>query len=464
MSNRRMRNLGCVSLAVMVWAAGMAAAETLTDTLVSAYNNSHLLEQNRAVLRAADEDVAQAVALLRPTLDYQLSRGWDYDFDEDRYFISDTIDLVASLTIYEFGRNRLAIEAAKEAVLAARQSLLAEEQAVLFDAVTAYFQVRNAIALVGLAENNVSVLNEELRATRDRFEVGEVTRTDVAQAESRFAEAQARLVEARGDFENQREGFRLAVGRYPNNLDPAPPEPVTADSVEDARAVARREHPSILEAQRLVTVAELNAARAEAAVLPSLAATASAGWGNSPNNPFDNNLDPQADVGLSITGPIYQGGALNSVFRQAQAQRDQNRANLLQTTASIIERVGVAWATLRSARATFDATERQIMAAQIAFDGVREEATLGARTTLDVLDAEQDLLDARVSRVEALTSEQIAIYGLLSTMGRLTVDYLELPVIAYDPSIYYNSVRNAPAIGSRQGIQLDRVLKSIGRY
>ena len=205
---------------------------------------------------------------------------------------------------------------------------------------------------------------------------------------------------------------------------------------------------------------------AEAAVLPTLSGRVGGNYSNLDTNAFrTDGYDWGASVGVELGGVIYQGGALNSVFRQSKANRDNSRAALLQTTATVGEQVGRAWAVRESAGAALSATERQIQAAQIAFDGTREEATLGARTTLDVLDAEQDLLNARTSRVNAASQEQIAVYGVLASMGRLTVDYLKLPVTAYDPSVYYNSVRNAPGgVTSSQGIKLDRVLKSIGQY
>jgi len=467
---RQMRaSLGrAAAIALGVAVALPAAAETLTDALVSAYDNSDLLEQQRAVLRAADEDVAQAVSALRPTLSYRLSEDYQYVDDpgpfQERDTFSTNLDLIAELAIYTGGRNRLAIESAKEAVLAAREALVAREQQVLFEAVDAYMTVFAAIETVELRRNSVRLLEEEVRAATDRFEVGEVTRTDVAQAEARLAQAVADLEAAQGDLATAREDYNLEVGRYPGQLEPPPPLPATASSLPRAREIGLAGHPRILEAQRNVTVAEINARQAEASVLPSLSLQAQAGYSDVSDDAFDaDDLEPGASVSLELSGPIYQGGALNAAFRRARAQQDSARAQLLRTTREIDEQVGRAWAVRDVARAQLEATERQIEAARIAFEGTREEATLGARTTLDVLDSEQDLLDAQTARVEAAAQEQRSVYGLLSAMGRLTADYLDLPVTAYDPSVYYNAVSNAPPVGSEQGIRLDRVLKSIGR-
>lgn len=457
--------LAAVSL--LFGGAAQSGAETLADALVSAYNNSNLLEQNRAVLRAADEDVATAVSALRPTISYLASRDWVRNFDSgfgvDSTTVVDTLGLTAELALYEFGRNRLAIEAAKESVLATRQALVQVEQDVLFSAVQAYMDVIRAVEFIELRRNNVRVLQEEVRAANDRFEVGEVTRTDVAQADARAAESQAALAAAEGDLEIAREAFNLAVGRYPGTLAAPPALPKTASSLDAARSIALRSHPQILQAQRLVSVSEINVARAEASVLPSVSATADLGYTNSLNSSATGDLEPTGAIGLRLSGPIYQGGALNSAFRSTVAQRDQNRANLLQTTKFISERLGFAWSSAEVARAVLQSTIRQIEAARIAFEGVREEASLGARTTLDVLNAEQDLLDSQILRVDANRQQQVAIYGLLSAMGLLTADSLGLNVVSYDPEGYYNSVRTAPAIGSSQGIKLDRVLRNIGR-
>lgn len=441
-------------VAALALAAGIAlpaAAETLTDTLIAAYKNSNLLEQNRAVLRAADEDVAVALSALRPTIGFTGDvTGANQRLDE----LQASVALTAQITLFSSGRNALGVEAAKESVLATREALLNVEQQVLLSAVSAYVSVRLNQDIVALRENNVRLISEELRAARDRFEVGETTRTDVAQAEARLAAARAQLIAAQGDLLVAREDFRLAVGRYPGDLAPLPRIPATARSLDEARAIANRTHPLIRQAQRLVTVAELNMQRARAAMRPSLGASASIG--------IDDNGDDAQSFGLELNQTLYAGGQLSALFRQALASRDQSRASLLQTTLSIGQQVGEAWANVTVAQASIEATERAVQANQTAFEGVRDEAALGARTSLDVLDAEQDLLAARTDRISADATLYVGVYSLLSAMGLLTVDHLKLGIPTYDPAAYYNAVRNAPAT-SAQGKRLDRVLKSIGR-
>ena len=427
-------------------------AETLADALIAAYRNSNLLERNRAVLRAADEDVAIALSSLRPVVTLDAAGTYsDLRFDQ----LQASLALSAEITLYDFGRNRLAVDVQKETVLATREALVALEQQVLLDAVRAYINVRLGGEIVSLRQSNERLITQELRAARDRFELGETTRTDVALAEARLATSRSDLIAAQGDLLVARENYRLAVGRYPGNLAPPPRAPRTARTLDEARGIASRTHPSIRQAQREVTVGELNMARAKAGLRPTVTARASIGLD-------DQNIGQSRSASIGLNQTLYAGGRLSAIYRQAFARRDQARAILLQTTAEVGQQVGEAWANLTVASASIEASDREIRAAQTAFDGVREEALLGARTTLDVLDAEQNLLSARTNRVSAEATRYVGVYQLLSSMGLLTVDHLGLGIPTYDPAAYYNAVKNAPAT-SAQGRKLDRVLRSIGR-
>jgi outer membrane protein len=354
--------------------------------------------------------------------------------------------------VFDFGRTQLAIEAAKETVLATREALISVEQQVLLAAVSAFVNVRLQQEIVALRENNVRVIGEQLRAAQDRFDVGEVTRTDVAQAEARLAEARANLVVAQGDLAIARENYRAATGNYPGVLSAPPAPPRTAATLDAARSVALRTQPAIRQAQREVKAAELTVARARANLNPTLFAKA--------NVSVDQDGLQENGFGLSLNQTIYSGGALSSALRQSIANREARFAALKQRGVEVAESVGTVWSNLDVADASILATEQQIAAAQIAFDGVREEASLGARTTLDVLDAEQDLLDARAARLSAEAQRYIGIYQLLASMGLLTVEHLGLGIPTYDPAAYYNAVRRAPT--SIQGKKLDRILKSAG--
>jgi len=466
---KRMK-LTAVTLAVgLALSSGVAKAETLADAMIGAYNTSGLLEQNRAVLRAADEDVAQAVAALRPVIAWSADATRQFGTTRSASTggvilstVSNTVsaNLSAQLTLYDNGATRLAIATAKEAVLGTRQSLINVEQQVLLSAVEAFMEVRRALENVALRENNVRLIMQELRAAQERFEVGEVTRTDTSLAEARLAGARSELAAAEGSLTIAREQYLAIVGQLPGRLQPPRSLPDLPARVEAAKAVAVREHPQIKAVQRQVAAAELNILRAEAAMKP----TVSLRGALSVTEGIDTERFTRGGtIGIEAGGPIYQGGRLNSLVRQAVANRDATRGQLHQVVDQVSQNVGNAYAQLRIARASLESSDRQVRAATVAFRGVREEAALGARTTLDVLNAEQELLDARSRRISAQVDESIAAYRVLSSMGRLTTTDLRLNVQQYDPVSYYNLVKDSPSNLSKQGEQLDRVLQSLGK-
>ena len=439
--------------AVVLFGAGAALSETLADTLAKTYRNSGLIEQNRAVLRAADEDVAQAVAALRPVLNWAADATYSDGPMGDS--TSGSAGLSASMLLYDFGRSALATEAAKETVLATRQALVDAENSVLLNAVSAYLSVRRSEAFVDLRQNNVRLLTEQLRATRDRFEVGEVTRTDVSLAQARLAAARSGLAAEQGGLAQARELYKLVVGEYPGRLS-APSIPRTPSSQAEARSLAQQGNPSLRQVQHQVKATELLVEQARMARRPSLSASGSVS--------VDDMGDDRSSLSLSLSGPIYQGGAIPSRARQLQAQRDQVRAQLYTTGLSVDQEVGNAYANLAVAVASITASRQEVTAAELALAGVREELQLGARTTLEVLDQEQEVLDARTNLVAAEVDRVLAAYTILDATGDLTAEKLGLNVPIYDPAAYYNAVKDAPlTVKSVQGDKLDRVLKSIGK-
>ncbi len=463
------RGLALSTGLVAALAAPAVKAETLADALVAAYRTSGLLDQNRALLRAADEDVATAVAALRPILNYSASLSRDFgdrrsltttgaQSTTDLEATTGTIGLAASLLLYDGGASSLGIDAAKETVLGTRQQLVSLEQTVLLRAVSAYLNVVAAREFVSLRQNNLRLLTQELRAAQDRFEVGEVTRTDVAQAEASLAEARSGLATAQGDLLEAEEEYRSVVGNAPGSLSAPPSLPRLESNVETARARAIQSHPDLLAAKHFVAVAELNIMRAKASLKPTVSAVGSLGvtenFGNS-------NYTRSGDIGIELSGPIYQGGGLSAGIRSAIASRDAQLGDLVEVRKQVSQDVGSSYAALAAQRASLQASEERIRAARIAFEGVREEATLGARTTLDVLDAEQELLDAETSRISAQANLYVAAYAVLQATGRLTARDLSLGVQQYDPNAYYDLVKDAPVPSSAQGRQLDRVLRAL---
>ena len=444
------------ALALML--PGAAAADSLRQVLADAYANSQLLEQNRYLLRVEDEGVNQAFAALLPTVSFVASTSRDLVAETT----TTTFRLLGELTIYQGGSRIAARQGAEAAVNAARQQLVSLEQQVLLDAVTAYLEVWEAAQIVGVRERNVRVLTEQLRAARDRFEVGEDTRTDVAQAESQLATARSALAAAQGTLEIARELFNIAVGRYPNGLPDPGGLPRLPASEEAAQQLARQVHPAVLARQFEVTAAEFGVEEARGATRPTV--TLEASRGETTRAPTVRQEGNSASIGLTLTQPIYRGGQLASLERQALAQVEAVRFGLNQQVLINLQTLGNAYARLRIATAQIQASDQRIRAAQLAFEGVREEAALGARTTLDVLDAEQDLLEARIGRIEAQSDLYAASYGILAASGLMTVAHLELPVPEYDVEAYSTAFPGGrPRVASPQGERLDTLLQAIGR-
>lgn len=443
-------------------AAPMAQAETLADALISAYKTSNLLEQNQAVLRASDEDAAIALAHLRPVVDFVAQGAWTKynnataSFSLPTPYLENTqtsVQFTASLLLYAGGREKMGVAAAREAVLATRASLVNVEQQVLLDAVAAYVDVRLQSALLDLRRSSVGLTTQELQAARDRFDVGEITLTDVSLAEARLASAQADVSAAEGNLMVAKEHFKATIGHYPDGLAALPRLPKTAATKEVAQSVALVSHPSIVQSQHQAAVTDLQTKIAAAAYRPTL--------NSQLIGTFGMNGAANAAVDLALKQPLYHGGELSALYRQAVARKAAADASLHQTAVTVAENVGRAWARKISVATLIAANKAQVSAAQKAFDGVTEEATLGARTTLDVLNAQLELQVAKANTLQAQADEYDATYSLLSAMGLLTVDHLNLGIPTFDPEAYYNQVKRAPTT-SPQGKKLDRILKTLG--
>jgi len=445
-------------------------ADTLKEAMVKAYNSSGLLEQNRALLRAADEDVAVAASAMRGVLGWTsnitsrktqaLSDAGGFGSQKtDTVANTASVGLTASITLYDGGRNKYALEAAKEAVLSTRQTLVGVEQQVLLSTVSTYMEVLRSRKTVTLRQNNLRVIKEELRAARDRFEVGEVTKTDVALAEARLAASVSALAVAEGERAQAEESYKQTVGSSPKGLTAPGRLPKLPSSAAASKKSAVQNHPDIIAIQHDIKQAEYNMKRAEGAYHPTVSLSSSLNYTDQEADDFRR----FGSVSLSAEGPIYTGGRLPALLRQATARRDAQRSVLHLTRLRLEQEAGSAFALLQMARSGREASEEQIRASRVAFEGVREEAKVGARTTLDVLNAEQELLDAQAGLISAEADEQIAAYRLLAQMGKLTVDDLNLPVQKYDPLEYYNLVKGAPTALSKRGKQLDKVLRAISK-
>lgn len=438
----------------LVLSPAAARAETLTDALISAYRHSGLLEQNRAVLRATDEGVAVAVAALRPTINYVLSASKTYNSTLPSLPLQYSAGITSQLVLYDFGRGKKGVELAQENVMLTRESLRGIEQQVLLGAVQAYLNVRSAAQAAELQANNKRLIAQELRATRDRFEVGEATRTDVSQAEAALAAARAAEAAASGQLLVAREAYKAAVGHYPGRLEGVPVPKVGATTLDQATAVALAHNPNMKSAERAVKVAELNVELARLAMAPTLSATDTLAWQKGGN--VSNTL------GVTLGGTLYAGGKLSALLRKAEAGRAQARAGLHIARITVEQNVANAWSQLSVAAASRKASEERVRASRLALRGTRAEQSLGAKTTLDVLNAEQNLLDAQDAVITAQSNQYLGVYSLLAAMGLLTVDHLKLGIPTYDPEAYYNAVKDAPTtLVSPQGKKLDQAIEAL---
>jgi outer membrane protein len=445
---------GCALVAAHVTVAqanGRSTATgraTLNGALAAAYQNNPQLNAQRAQVRVTDEQVPQALSGYRPQVSATADVGVQYtDSTTSQGVIRGEraprgVGLTATQTLFNGFRTGNQTRAAEAQVFSAREALRVMEQQILLDAVTAYMNVLRDTAILDLQRRNVEVLEEQLRQTRDRFNVGEVTRTDVAQADSRLAAARSQALQAEANLSTSRAVYRRVIGVEPVNLSPG--QPVDRLSPRTREAAVRRgetDNPAVTAAMYGIDVALLQVKIAEGALYPTLTLQGSV------QQRYDTSPTTQQTFSASavaqLTIPIYQGGTAYSLIRQSKETLGQQRLTLEQQRDSVRASVVQAWGLLESSRAQIQAAQSQVSAAEIALNGVREEARVGQRTTLDVLNAQQELVNARVTLVTAQRDRVVNSYSLLSATGHLSPQVLGLPVQTYDPRIHYHQVRDA---------------------
>jgi len=456
---RAIASLAWAGVAVAAGCTG-AAADTLEWALVQAYQNNPSLNSQRATLRATDENVPQALSGYRPKLSITSTDGFAYSstlsntinqevFPNSISYSNIAKDMpqrsfgaTATETLFNGFQTANKTRQAESQVMGARETLRVTEQQVLLDAATSYMNLLRDQAILDLNRRNVEVLTEQLKQTRDRFNVGEVTRTDVAQAESRLAAGRSALLGAQSNYVTSQANYRRVIGVDPGRLDPGTPvDRLSPPTLPGAVAAGETQSPSVLAAMYGVDIAELGVKISEGALYPNLALTASAA--KSYLLIASINKQTTASVLGTLTIPIYQGGAEYSAIRQSKETVGQQRLNLDvnrdQARATVVQ----SWGQLDAAKAQIEATTAQVNAAEIALNGVREEARVGQRTTLDVLNAQQELVNARVALVTAQHDRVVASYTLLAAVGGLSMQHLGLNVLIYDPQVHYQQVRDA---------------------
>ncbi len=427
-----------------------ALADTIDAALVRAYQNNPQLNAQRAQVRSTDENVPQALSGYRPKVGVTLSTGTQYQdlqaLQKGLPIHSDLQPNSASLTVTQtlYNGNQTAnrTRAAESQVSGAREALRSLDQSLLLNGATTYMDYLRDAATLEVQRSNVRVLEQTLKQTRDRFNVGEVTRTDVAQSEAQLAAGKTQALTAEANLTTTRANFRQIIGNEPTNLAPGSPVdrffPATLAAAIELGLI---EHPNITAAMYGIDVNFLQVKVAEGALLPTL--TLQAGVTQSYQQTITAFRTTTASAIATASVPIYQGGAEYSLIRQSKENLAQQRLNLENTRNQIRATVVQWWGNLQAGKAQVQSAQAQVTASEIALNGVREEAKAGQRTTLDVLNAQQALVNARVALVTAQHDRVVASYNVLAAVGRLSPQVLGLATTVYDPSVHYQQVRDS---------------------
>jgi outer membrane protein len=461
------RRIALRSIAAAVSAAlayGPASAETLGGALTKAYLSNPDINQQRAAVRASDENIPKANAGYLPTINAQASDSFSYTkFNSPLETIAPLgspipigggsgseishprgYGVTINQNIWNGNRTVNGVSQAESSMLAAREQLRNTEQNVLLNAVTYYMNVLRDSAILSLNRANVDVLREQLRQTQDRFNVGEVTKTDVAQAQASLAGSEAQALSAQSTLQSSIASYRQTIGDEPKNLAPVKPlDKVLPKTLPEAVAISQVEHPAIVGALHGVDAAELNVKVVEGALLPTLSAQVQVGeqWDATSIAVIPNHVVNATVLG-QLTIPIFQGGAEYASTRQAKEQLGQQELQADQQRDAVRAAVVSAWWLFSVSPAVIKSSKAQVDAAAVALAGVREEAKVGQRTTLDVLNAQQTLLNARVQLVSAEHDQVVASYALFSAIGRLSTVNLGVAVAQYDPRVHFDQVKD----------------------
>jgi outer membrane protein len=471
-SVRRIANLASIAGVVVGLTAVSTQAQTLTDALAEAYNTNPQLLAQRALLRATDEQVPQALSFWRPQVTFTGQVGLNTSSlqtppvspslnglgqivsSSDRRHIITRPDLVqfqAIEPVYRGGRTVAQTRQAINTVESTRAQTLAVETSVFQAVAMAYLDVVRDQALVEVDRNNVDVLRKQLEATQDRFRVGEVTRTDVAQAEAALAQAQGTLVTQQGTLEISRAEYVRAVGHPPGRLMLPRERPVLPATREEALSLATNNNFSVISAKFAELAARDNIDVVRGQLLPQISVVGTLDRSYDQSATFKGALLNSAQITAQLTMPLYEGGAIYSQTRQAQQTVGQRRSQVDDARRAAVQTAAQFWSTLQAARASISSFAAAVRAAQIALEGTQQEALVGTRTVLDVLIQNQTLLQTQSQLVTAQHDAALAEFNLASAVGRLIAPELNLPVRLYDMEQHYREVKDK-WIGFRGGL------------
>jgi outer membrane protein len=458
----RLVNRGALAAIVAGCSATAPQAQTLTQALAEAYNTNPQLLAQRALLRATDEQVPQALSFWRPTVNFTGQVGFSANSLQvlprppltDREHIQlrpDLLQFQASQPIYRGGRTEAQTRQAIDTVESTRAQTLAVETSVFQAVAQAYLDVVRDQALVEVQRNNVEVLRKQLEATQDRFRVGEVTRTDVAQAESSLAQAQGTLVSQLGTLEISRAEYVRAVGHPPGRLVLPRERPALPATREEALSLAANNNFSVISATFAELAARDNIDVVRGQLLPQISVVGTLSRSYDQATSFKGGLLNTAQITAQLTMPLYEGGAIYSQTRQAEQTVGQRRSQVDDARRAAVQTATQFWSTLEAARASISSFAAAVRAAQIALEGVQQEALVGTRTVLDVLIQNQQLLTTQSQLVTAQHDGALAEFNLAAATGRLIAPELKLPVKVYDMERHYKGVKDK-WIGFRGGL------------
>jgi outer membrane protein len=435
----------CSVVTGVVALSGVAAAESLVDALTDAYNNNPQILGERANLRATDEGVPQALSGWRPTVTVTSSIGAQrVETSPASSFTPGAVPKIADFNvtqpIYSGGRTVALTAQAEKTVEAERARNIATEETVFLSVIQAYLDVMRDQATLDLNVNNEQVLRRQLEATSDQFRVGSVTRTDVAQAEARLAAATASRLQAEGTLQVSRANFERAVGHLPENLAPPTLRPVLPATRAEAINLASLNNLNVVAALFTEDAARDAVDATRAQLLPSLNLVGDVN--RSTSTVVAGQDTTSGSVTARVTVPLYEAGNIYSQTRQAVQVVALRRGQTDDARRAAVQGAAQAWEQTVSGRAQIVSLQSTIRAAEIALEGTRQEATVGSRTVLDVLNAEQELFTDRVQLVTAQHDLALAEFNLAQQIGRLTAADLHLPVKLYDVDQYYRDVRD----------------------
>lgn len=423
-----------------------AMSENLMGALAKTYQNNASLNSSRAGVRVTDEGVAIAKSGYRPTVEGSYSvkrtRSPSSVTGSDRYKSTGQVGITLNQMLFDGFQTKNNVAQAESEVLTQRQYLLNDEMNSLYDAVSAYMDVYMYRQIAVLRERNLAAMNEQVRSAQARLEVGEGTRTDVAQADASRSNAIAQLNAAKANVKSAEAQYRQVIGDEPGKLDAASPiTKLLPKSTSAAFAIASQSHPGILATQYAVDAAGYNVKSNEGALLPGVSLSAGASHQDTYSG-IKSGDGSSASVGLNVRIPIYQGGRVSATVRQSKERLGQKRIDVDVIRDQVRQGIGSAWAQLEAAKANVAATRDGISAAQLALSGVIEERNVGQRTTLDVLNSQNNLTDIQITAVQAQRDTVVASYALLNATGRLTAKHLGLKVAEYQPEQHYNAVKD----------------------